>query len=63
MGRPRDMDPLTFDCELEMIEVRKPELPGLVNGLEGKALLPTDGNKGDEDDCALPAGSAGGTAD
>lgn len=45
MGRPRDMDPLTFDCELGMIEVKKPELPWLVNGLEG---------------CALPAGGAGG---
>lgn len=45
IGRPKDMDPLTFSCELETIEVRKPELPWLVNGLEG---------------CALPAGGAGG---
>lgn len=45
MGRPKDMDPLAFDGELGMIEVKKPELPWLVSGLEG---------------CALPAGGAGG---
>jgi hypothetical protein len=42
MGRPRDMDPLMLERELGMSEVKKPELPGLVIGLEACALLVPD---------------------
>jgi hypothetical protein len=41
------MDPLRLGRELGMSEVKKPELPGLVNGLEGGGLLAPDGD--DED--------------
>jgi hypothetical protein len=36
------MDPLRLGRELGMSEVKKPELPGLVIGLEGCALLAAD---------------------